>query len=394
MRIAAEAANDVRMLCRPFERRRVSGVVLEPPKVRSIAAASPGPRRARTACTGTRARTGRAARRDRRPWRRSRGGQRLTVAGERARRIAKRVARELIEQQHAGQRLVRMARQSRVAAGQRGRDGVAETRRGSRCRMRDPCETTRRAPSGAVDRTRNPGFRGRGVSCRRADAAAGTSGRSSRIAAGVLVRVGGARPRGAGLTRICPSPARSTSGCVRPSRPDRPARVQLVGRDADLGAEPVLEAVGEARRGVDHHRARVDLAQEAHRARVVLGDDRVGVLRAVLRDVRDRLVERVDDAHREDRRQVLGVPVVLGRAPSSRARARASARSRAARRPSPRRLAAAAAARARRCRRARAASPSCCTANSAASWRCRRCGSPSRGRRARRCRRGRRRRGA
>ena len=28
---------------------------------------------------------------------------------------------------------------------------------------------------------------------------------------------------------------------------------------------------------------------------------------------RDRVVERVDDAHREDRRQVLGVPVVLGR---------------------------------------------------------------------------------
>src|SRR5450432_1348254 len=45
----------------------------------------------------------------------------------------------------------------------------------------------------------------------------------------------------------------------------RPARVELAGRDADLGAEPVLVAVGEAGRRVHHDGARVDLAQEALR---------------------------------------------------------------------------------------------------------------------------------
>jgi hypothetical protein len=63
---------------------------------------------------------------------------------------------------------------------------------------------------------------------------------------------------------------------------DRAAGVDLVGRNADLGAQAVLEAVGEAGRGVDHHRRRIHLAQEAHGARVVLGDDGVGVLRAPL----------------------------------------------------------------------------------------------------------------
>ena len=39
---------------------------------------------------------------------------------------------------------------------------------------------------------------------------------------------------------------------------DRSARVQLVGGDADLGAEAELAAVGELRRGVDHHDGGVD----------------------------------------------------------------------------------------------------------------------------------------
>ena len=39
----------------------------------------------------------------------------------------------------------------------------------------------------------------------------------------------------------------------QPFHADRAARVQLVGADADLGAQPVLEAIGKARAGVDHH---------------------------------------------------------------------------------------------------------------------------------------------
>src|SRR5437667_9525882 len=65
----------------------------------------------------------------------------------------------------------------------------------------------------------------------------------------------------------------------------RAARVQLVGGNADLCTQTVLESVGEARRGVHHHRARIDLAKEALRARLVLGDDRVGMLRSVLADM-------------------------------------------------------------------------------------------------------------
>src|SRR2546421_1909534 len=62
-------------------------------------------------------------------------------------------------------------------------------------------------------------------------------------------------------------------------QPDRPARGELVRRNADFCTEPVFVAVGESRRRIDHHRARVDLAQKTHRVAVMLGDDRIGVLR-------------------------------------------------------------------------------------------------------------------
>src|SRR2546430_17082933 len=55
----------------------------------------------------------------------------------------------------------------------------------------------------------------------------------------------------------------------------RTARMQLVGRNADLRAEAVLEAVGEARGSVYQDRARIHFAKEAFRARFVLGHDRV-----------------------------------------------------------------------------------------------------------------------
>src|SRR5512139_475497 len=63
-----------------------------------------------------------------------------------------------------------------------------------------------------------------------------------------------------------------------PLEPDGAARVQLVGGDADLRAQTVLEAVGEARGGVHHDGGGVDLAQEALGAGPVRGDDGVGVL--------------------------------------------------------------------------------------------------------------------
>lgn len=72
----------------------------------------------------------------------------------------------------------------------------------------------------------------------------------------------------------------------------RAARVELLGADADLRAEAELEAVGEARRGVDVDGGGVDLIEKAHRVLVVLRDDRFRVPGVVAVDVCDRLVER------------------------------------------------------------------------------------------------------
>src|SRR5512135_171518 len=95
------------------------------------------------------------------------------------------------------------------------------------------------------------------------------------------------RPRAAKLVAHLPVAQHDPLLRREAFEPHRAARMELVGGDADLGAQAVLEAVGEARGGVHHHRARVHLAQEGLGVRPVLGDDRVGVLRAVARDVLD-----------------------------------------------------------------------------------------------------------
>src|SRR3569623_1083998 len=113
-----------------------------------------------------------------------------------------------------------------------------------------------------------------------------------------------------------------------PFESDRSAHVYLVGADADLRTETVFEAIGETRRGVHHHRARIHLAQETPRARVILGDDGVGVLRAVALDVGERRIEIGAHAHREDGRQEFRAPIAVARGLSARhevARARTAA---------------------------------------------------------------------
>src|SRR3569832_19269 len=57
-----------------------------------------------------------------------------------------------------------------------------------------------------------------------------------------------------------------------PLEADGPAHVDLVGADADLRTETVFEAVGETRGGDQHHRARINLAQEPPRAIAALPD--------------------------------------------------------------------------------------------------------------------------
>src|SRR5450759_5955687 len=57
----------------------------------------------------------------------------------------------------------------------------------------------------------------------------------------------------------------------------RPARVQLLGGDSDLGAEPELLTVGERGGGVHHHRRRVHSRSELLCGSKIGGDDGLGV---------------------------------------------------------------------------------------------------------------------
>src|SRR5690606_12798144 len=92
----------------------------------------------------------------------------------------------------------------------------------------------------------------------------------------------------------------------------RPAGVELLGADADLGAEPELEAVVEARGGVHEHGSGVDLAPEALGAVQGARDDRLAVARAVAVDVLERRVERGHDPDGQHEVEELGLPVGLG----------------------------------------------------------------------------------
>src|SRR5690606_33050399 len=68
---------------------------------------------------------------------------------------------------------------------------------------------------------------------------------------------------------------------------DRPARVELVRGDADLGTHAEFAAVGELRGGVVQDDGAVDLRQEALGGTRVVRDDRIGVRRAVASNVGD-----------------------------------------------------------------------------------------------------------
>ena len=89
--------------------------------------------------------------------------------------------------------------------------------------------------------------------------------------------------------------------------------VELLGRDADLGAQTKLAAVSEARAGVGVHGRGIDRIQEALAGVRVLGDDGLGMHGAVAVDVRDGLILVRNDLHAHLERQVLAAPVLLGR---------------------------------------------------------------------------------
>src|SRR5579863_7682982 len=84
--------------------------------------------------------------------------------------------------------------------------------------------------------------------------------------------------------------------------------MQPAGGDADLGAKAELAAVGELRRGVVQHDRRIHLAQKFLRRLLVFGDDRIGVMRAVALDMRDRTIHTVDHTGGEEGVEIFGAP--------------------------------------------------------------------------------------
>src|SRR5438105_6441024 len=92
---------------------------------------------------------------------------------------------------------------------------------------------------------------------------------------------------------------------------DRAAGVEFAGGNPDLGAEAELAAVGELRRGGVQQDPRSDLAAAPLRDVGVLGHDRVGMVRAVVMNMRDRFIDAVDNLCRDDGVFILGVPVFL-----------------------------------------------------------------------------------
>ena len=84
-------------------------------------------------------------------------------------------------------------------------------------------------------------------------------------------------------------------------------------RDADLGAQTKLAAIGKARAGVGVHGRGIDRIQEALADIHVLGNDGLGMHGAVAVNVLDGLVLVRHDLHAHLERQILAAPVLLGR---------------------------------------------------------------------------------
>src|SRR6478736_2760878 len=96
------------------------------------------------------------------------------------------------------------------------------------------------------------------------------------------------------------------------AKPDRPARVKLLGRVPDLGPHPELEPVGESRRRVHVDDGRIDSVRELPGRVAGRGHDRLRMPRSVLIHVCDRVGERIHDPHRHPHVEVLGVPILRG----------------------------------------------------------------------------------
>src|ERR1700733_8209338 len=91
----------------------------------------------------------------------------------------------------------------------------------------------------------------------------------------------------------------------------RTSGVETIGGYADLRTHPELPAISELRGSIVQHDGAVHLLQEARSGRGIGRHDGFGVRRAVTRDMGDGFVDAIYHPHRDDRIQVLGVPVLF-----------------------------------------------------------------------------------
>ncbi len=89
--------------------------------------------------------------------------------------------------------------------------------------------------------------------------------------------------------------------------------MKLAGADANLRPHAELGAVGELRRGVPQHDGGIERGEEALGSGAVLGHDALGVMRAVLLDVRDRFFDAIDGFHSDNGVEIFRRPVFFRR---------------------------------------------------------------------------------
>src|SRR5258705_13690189 len=92
---------------------------------------------------------------------------------------------------------------------------------------------------------------------------------------------------------------------------DRTAGVKFPGGDADFRAEAEFATVGKLRRCVMQHDRRIDLIEKFARGGLVLRHDRIGVMRTMVVNMRDRFIDAVHHLRRDALLLLLGMPVFI-----------------------------------------------------------------------------------
>src|ERR1043165_464975 len=94
-----------------------------------------------------------------------------------------------------------------------------------------------------------------------------------------------------------PFPIHHVLVCRQFFQPAGAASMEFVGADANFGPQTEFITVVESRAGVDHDGRAIDALRELAGGPQVLRHDRIGVLRAVMIDVLNRLGQRIDDLY-------------------------------------------------------------------------------------------------